>query len=50
MGLSQIHTLQLDSCAMDSLSKEDIYIKANSEIKKTISLAFMIHFLNGDFD
>ena len=49
MGLSQIHSLQLDSCAMDSLFKEDIYIKANPKMKK-ISQACLIHFLNGEFD
>lgn len=49
MGLSQNNTLQLDCCAVDSLFKEDIYIKANPEMKKTISLAFMIDFLNDKF-
>lgn len=34
---------------MGSVFKEDIYAKANSEMKKAISLAFMIHFLN-EFD
>lgn len=48
VGLSQIHVLQLGSCAMGSLFKEDVCIKANPEIQ-IIFLAFMIHFLNGEF-
>lgn len=50
VGCSQIHILQLHSCTMGSVFKEAIYAKANSEMKKTFSLALMIHFLNDEFD
>lgn len=48
VGLSQIHMLLFGSCAIGSLFKEDVCIKANPEIQ-IIFLAFMIHFLNGKF-
>lgn len=47
---SQVHTLHLDSSSMGRVFKEDIYAKANSEMKKVIPLAFIIHFQNDELN
>lgn len=48
VGCSQVQTLHLDSSSMGGVFKEDIYAKADSEMKKVISLAFIIHFQNDE--
>lgn len=50
VGCSQIHSLHLDSSSMGSVFKEDVYAKADSEMKRVMSLAFIIHFQNDELN
>lgn len=50
VGCSQIHSLHLDSSSMGSVFKEDVYAKADSEMKRVMSLTFIIHFQNDELN